>query len=128
VSTTRELHAELIATVARGLTDLVEQVTFVGGTTIGLYLTDPLAPSPRPTDDVDCIIALEGRKGFYALEKKLRARGFANSTEPGDPICRFVFAGIKVDVMPSDEKILGFSNRWYAEALRRSRKSATLRS
>ncbi len=117
MSTTRELHEELIATVARGLGDLARDVTFVGGATIGLYLTDPIAPSPRPTDDVDCIVELQGRAKFYVLEDKLRARGFANSTEPGDPICRFIFAGVKVDVMPSDENILGFSNRWYRDAI-----------
>lgn len=34
-----------------------------------------------------------------------------------DPICRWVFEGIIIDIMPTDEAILGFGNRWYTSAL-----------
>ena len=113
MTTTRELHLELIATIAAGLTTLIDEVTFLGGATIGLYISDPLAPNPRPTDDVDCIIEVVGRVEYWKLEDQVRARGFLNSTTPGDPICRWMFSGVKVDVMPTDKQILGFSNRWY---------------
>ena len=33
------------------------------------------------------------------------------------PICRWRYQGIAVDVMPTDEKILGFANRWYPLAI-----------
>ena len=32
-------------------------------------------------------------------------------------ICRLRLGDLKVDFMPDDEKILGFSNRWYQQAL-----------
>jgi hypothetical protein len=51
------------------------------------------------------------------LEEKLRVKGFANDTSMGAPICRWIYKNIKVDVMPTDEKILGFSNRWYLEGI-----------
>ena len=31
----------------------------------------------------------------------------------GDPICRWLIDGVTVDLMPPDEAVLGFSNRWY---------------
>ena len=31
--------------------------------------------------------------------------------------CRWKLGGIILDVMPTDSRILGFSNRWYAEAI-----------
>ena len=33
--------------------------------------------------------------------------------QPDAPICRWQVDGVTVDVMPTDEKILGFANRWY---------------
>jgi predicted nucleotidyltransferase len=35
-----------------------------------------------------------------------------------DVICRMRLGELKVDFMPDDENILGFSNRWYAAALK----------
>jgi hypothetical protein len=32
-------------------------------------------------------------------------------------ICRMDFKGLKVDIMPSDPRILGFSNLWYQEGI-----------
>jgi hypothetical protein len=34
--------------------------------------------------------------------------------------CRWNLDGITLDVMPTDESILGFGNRWYADAIRHS--------
>jgi hypothetical protein len=36
---------------------------------------------------------------------------------PGAPICRWRVDGVAVDVMPTDESVLGFSNRWYSLAV-----------
>ena len=33
------------------------------------------------------------------------------------PLCRYEVNGITVDIMPTEEKILGFSNRWYKTAV-----------
>ncbi|WP_335342496.1 hypothetical protein [Sedimenticola hydrogenitrophicus] len=34
-----------------------------------------------------------------------------------DVICRMRLGALKVDFMPDDERILGFSNRWYRKAI-----------
>lgn len=51
------------------------------------------------------------------MEEKLRFRGFKNDTSERAPICRWIYKDIKVDVMPTDSRILGFSNRWYEEGI-----------
>jgi predicted nucleotidyltransferase len=53
---------------------------------------------------------------YHALEKQFAQRGFKRDVSPDAPICRWHIDAIGVDLMPTDEAILGFSNRWYAEA------------
>jgi len=50
-------------------------------------------------------------------KKILEPEGFKNDTSEGAPICRWIYKDIKVDVMPTDSSVLGFSNRWYEEGL-----------
>lgn len=107
-----------IQLVAKGLGKLKEKVAFVGGATAGLYVTDQAAPEPRPTEDVDCIIEIYSRIDYQQLEDQLRAQGFLNDTSAEAPICRWKYQGVTVDIMPTDEKILGFSNAWYREGIR----------
>lgn len=108
----------MLAVVARGLLDLNDQVVFVGGATVDLYITNPGGEPPRATDDVDCVIEITSRGGYHALEEKLRARGFSHPLdETRPPICRWRFSGILVDVMPTDAAVLGFSNRWYPDGI-----------
>lgn len=73
----------------------------------------------RPTDGVDILIEFIHYKAYAAVEAKLRTKGFANDTELG-VICRYKVQEIVVDVMPTSEVILGFSNRWYAEGFSQS--------
>jgi hypothetical protein len=107
----------MLQTVAKGLEELKDEVVFVGGAVAQMYVTDPAATDIRPTKDVDCVIELGTRLKYYQLEDLLRKKGFANDVSVGAPICRWLFKDIKVDVMPTDEKILGFSNLWYVEGI-----------
>jgi predicted nucleotidyltransferase len=108
---------EMVERVARRLGDLNTQVVFVGGAVTGLLITDAAAPPPRPTDDVDAIVEVATRAKYYELANRLRALGFTEDTSEKAPVCRWLVEGIKVDVMPTSEALLGFSNRWYSEAL-----------
>ncbi len=105
---------ENLTIVARRLHDLgLNDLVFVGGATIGLLLTDEAAPMVRPTLDVDLVTSAATRSAYYELEAKLRAGGFVQLVGEGIPICRWLIEGVPVDVMPIDETLLGFSNRWY---------------
>lgn len=102
-----------IKAVYNALGDLKDDVVFIGGATVSLY-ADRMAEEVRPTDDVDVLIELWTHKRYAELEERLRSIGFANDRESGI-ICRFKIQGITVDVMPTDESVLGFSNKWYPE-------------
>ena len=103
--------------VAESLGDLLEEVVFVGGSTTELYADSSAAPEPRPTEDVDCIIEVATYHAYHDLEKKLRAKGFANDQTDKTPLCRWIYKGTIVDVMPIGENILGFTNEWYPTAM-----------
>lgn len=104
--------------VARGLGALADRVVFLGGATVDFYATDPGASDVRPTLDVDCIIEIASIREMALLEHDLQMLGFAHDCSEGAPLCRWIFRDIKVDVMPTDPAILGFSNPWYAEGIR----------
>jgi len=110
-------NINMLQAVAKGLGELKEEMVFVGGAVAELYADHPEASDIRPTKDVDCVIELGSNRDHDELEATLREKGFAHDTSPGAPICRKIFHDIKVDVMPSDSAILGFSNQWYPDGI-----------
>jgi predicted nucleotidyltransferase len=110
-------NIEMLQVVAKGLGTLKEDVVFVGGSVAELYASNPELSDIRPTLDVDCVIELHSRAAFAKLEDNLRALEFTNDTSNGAPICRWIYQGIMVDVMPTNADFLGFSNLWYAEGI-----------
>jgi hypothetical protein len=106
-------NINMLQTVASGLGDLRDEMVFVGGAVAELYADDPASSDIRPTQDVDCTIEISSYREHTELEEELRTKGFANDTSRGAPICRWIYQDIKVDVMPTDENVLGFNNQWY---------------
>ena len=107
----------LFESVVRLLTPVLEELVFVGGCTTGLFLTDPAAGGVRPTKDVDAIVDVASYGAYASLAERLRGLGLAEDTRPGAPLCRWRQHELVLDVMPTDEQVLGFSNRWYPAAL-----------
>lgn len=104
--------------VARRLAPLLDRLVFVGGHVAELLITDPAAGRVRATDDVDVIVAVTTRTAYHRLGEELRACGFIEDTRPDAPLCRWrSHEGLALDVMPIEETILGFSNRWYPAAI-----------
>lgn len=99
--------------VSQGLEELNSQVVFVGGCVAQLYATGEAATEPHPTMDVDLVVDRSSYKEYNEFCELLRNKRFRNDTTFGAPICRWTFLDEIVDVMPTNEKILGFSNRWY---------------
>lgn len=102
--------------VARKLGELNNEVVFLGGCTTALLITDPASIDVRSTLDVDCIVDVISLMDYYRFENKLKKQGFKKSMEDG-VICRWRYDAIILDVMPTNEKILGFGNRWYSSAI-----------
>ncbi len=115
---TRDINIQMIIAVAKRLDDLRDKVVFVGGCATGLFITDPAMPEVRATQDVDVIVEAASRMAYYRLEEELRLRGFKQDMSENAPVCRWLVDRIKVDIMPTQEEILGFSNRWYLPAIK----------
>jgi hypothetical protein len=112
------IHTEMIRQVAERLGPLRPKVVFLGGAATGFHITDKAEPEIRATKDVDIIIEVASRVEYHQLEKTLRELGFFQKMQKDDPICRWYINDVIVDVMPTDENILGFSNRWYLPAIK----------
>jgi predicted nucleotidyltransferase len=106
-----EVLLELAADI---LGPLVDDVVFVGGATVHLWLTEGAAPPVRATDDVDVICDVTSYAEYQVLAERLRKRGLEEAMD--EPvICRWRHrdSGLAIDVMPTSEDVLGFSNPWY---------------
>ena len=114
------MSIELIERAAAALgPELCQEVAFLGAASIALWVTEPGAPPPRPTNDVDVVVEVGSRVEYYALGDRLRERGFGEDSEAGEACAwRHRPSNLRLDVMPTEEEILGFANRWYPGGLR----------
>lgn len=111
-----EVSLRMIEIVASGLEELNDHVAFVGGAVAGVYANDSASEDARHTMDVDCVLQLGKLSDQYALEDVLRRKHFQHDIDSG-VIFRWTYQEVTVDIMPDDERVLGFSNRWYNKGL-----------
>jgi predicted nucleotidyltransferase len=115
------VSVDLLEAAAEALGSLLQDVVFLGGASIHLWLSDPAAPATRATDDVDVISDITSLTDYYRLGERLRQRGFDEASD-SRVICRWRHreTGLILDVMPDDEDVLGFSNPWYSHTIETS--------
>jgi predicted nucleotidyltransferase len=111
-------NVQRVELVASALGELRDQLVLVGGCAVSLLIDSATAPPPRVTYDVDLIAEVTALRDYHALERAFSERGFVRDMSPEAPICRWTVGSVKVDLMPTSEAVLGFSNPWYAEATR----------
>jgi predicted nucleotidyltransferase len=112
----------VLVPIAQALGDLCESLVFVGGCATGLLLTAQRAQVIRATQDVDVIVRAISTVEYRAMERAIESRGFKHDLSPEAPICRWVWNGVMLDLMPSEPGILGFHNRWYPLAVKTATK------
>ena len=106
-------NIELLSGMAHAMGPLCEQVVFVGGCATGLLISQPLVADARATEDVDAIVEVASLVGYHALADQLMARGFKQTMADNTPPFRWFWRGMQLDLVPLDEKVLGFANPWY---------------
>jgi predicted nucleotidyltransferase len=106
-------NLELLSAMAQALGPLRERLVFVGGCATGLLVTNPAAADVRPTEDVDAIVEVATLAGYHAMHPLLAERGFTQTMEDGTPPFRWYWNRMQLDLVPVDERVLGFANRWY---------------
>jgi hypothetical protein len=115
------VSVELLETAATALGPLRERVVFLGGATIGIWMTDPAARAPRITYDVDVVAEFVTLSGYEAFQNGLRRAGFSEDIESG-VICRWLHAdtGLILDAVPAEPHLAGFGGHWLRPAIEAS--------
>jgi hypothetical protein len=113
-------NLDLLENAAAKLRPLLPEIVFVGGCATGLLIDDPGAAAVRRTYDVDVIAEIASYAEYTVFSERLRALGFVEDDREEAPLCRWQQGDLLLDVMPLDASILGFSSRWYADALHSS--------
>ena len=108
-----------IKAVSNALAKLQTPVVFAGGATVSLYADIDFREEARPTDDVDVVLELVAYINYAAVEVQIRAIGFVNDIH-SKVICRYKYKGLIVNIMPTDENVFGFSNKWYAPGFKQA--------
>jgi hypothetical protein len=107
------INRGVIKKIAHALGELNEQVIYVGGATVGLYINDPAADDIRPTKDVDISLSIATIGELEQIRGELNAKGFIQTAEE-EVICRFRYEDVKVDVMNTTTIGWAPANPWFA--------------
>ena len=83
-------NTEMLRIAAENLGELRNELVFLGGCVTGLLITDPGAPEPRPTDDVDTIVEAATYSEYIQFSECLKEIGFREDTSEDAPMCRWV--------------------------------------
>ena len=103
----------LLVGMAQAMGPLCEQVVFVGGCASGLLVDDAGLMDVRPTEDVDAIVEVATLAAYHGLAGQLMQRGFKQTMADNTPPFRWYWNRMQLDLVPLDEKVLGFANPWY---------------
>ena len=82
------INRGVIKKIATALGEINEQVVYVGGAVVSLYIDDPAADDVRPTKDIDISMSLVTLSELETMRKRLTAKGFIQTAED-NVICRF---------------------------------------
>ncbi|MEI6674946.1 MAG: hypothetical protein WCO57_07190 [Verrucomicrobiota bacterium] len=86
---------------------------FTGGGIVGLLLTDPAAPPPSRTKDIDLVLEIASYAEFVGMDGLLRKAGFTQSWIDNMPVVAWQWKGVRVDFLPHRPMELMQSNRWF---------------
>lgn len=103
----------LLMGMARAMGPLCDQVVFVGGCATGLLIDNADLMDVRPTEDVDAIVEVASLAAYHRLAEQLMQRGFQQTMADNTPPFRWYWNRLQLDLVPLDEKVLGFANPWY---------------
>lgn len=86
---------------------------FTGGATVGLLITDPAAPAPSRTKDIDIVLEIASYAEFAGMEDALRKAGFTQNWLENAPVVAWDWRGFRVDFLPHRSMEMMQSNRWF---------------
>jgi len=105
------INLAAIEKVATALEELNDEVIYIGGAVISLYITDKGAEPPRPTKDIDISVKIS----TYAQMDKLRVKLASKNIHPAPTekiLYRYAYKDILIDFIPYEATPLGPTNSW----------------
>lgn len=106
-----------LASVARALGPLIEDVVFIGGAVAPLLQVTPPFARVRATKDVDGVVASGAYGDVNRLQERLRAQGFSEYVSGGHANKWLAPDGTPFDLVPVGAHFGGTGNPWDAAAI-----------
>lgn len=107
--------------IAKALGELNQEVVFVGGAMVSLYIDDTSAEDIRPTKDIDLTFQIFSVQELETLRQKLVIKGFQEQAD-STIICRFAFDDLLVDIMSTKGVGWAPGNRWFESGFAKAEK------
>ena len=105
------INLKVVERVAQTLGEINNDVIFVGGAVVGLYVTETGADLPRPTKDIDISVQVSTYTEMDQLREKLATKGIYPA--PTEKILyRYKLNDILIDFIPYEQTSLGPTNSW----------------
>ena len=112
-----DANVALLTRMVDLLGEVANSLVFVGGCATGLLVTAVRTQAVRVTTNVDVVAKVTTIREYHEVEARLTQRGFVRDRTPEAPICRWMCAGLQLDVLASQPGLPGFHNRWYPLAV-----------
>ncbi|MEQ8909526.1 MAG: nucleotidyl transferase AbiEii/AbiGii toxin family protein [Vicingaceae bacterium] len=105
------INLKVVEKVALSLEEINDQVNYVGGAVVTLYVTDEGAEQPRPTKDIDISVQISSYSQMDELRERLAKKKIYPA--PSEKVMyRYSYEDILIDFIPFEETPLGPTNRW----------------
>ncbi len=105
------INIKVVEKVANTLEELNNEVIYVGGAVVSLYVTDEGAEQPRPTKDIDISVQISTYAQMDQLREKLALKKIFPA--PSEKVMyRYSYEDILIDFIPFEETPLGPTNSW----------------
>ena len=107
-----DINIAAVKKIAQALSDLNNNVAYVGGAVVSIYADDPAADEVRPTKDVDITLEIASFAELVKIQEQLAEKGIYPATEE-KVMCRFDCNGVLLDVMATKEVGWAQANEWF---------------
>lgn len=105
------INIKVVEKVAQTLGELNQDVIYVGGAVVSLYVTDEGAEQPRPTKDIDISVQISTYAQMDVLREKLASKKIYPAVAE-KVMYRYSYDDILIDFIPFEATPLGPTNRW----------------
>lgn len=107
-----------IAGIARALSELSQEVVFIGAAIAPFLQTHPASSHVRATKDVDAVVASTHYTNYFSLEVRLRELGFNPDISNTSHVHRWIAPdGTPFDLVPAGEHLGATGSEWDRMAL-----------